>query len=201
MSGGLCTTDFEKSFVVVPMAPFPGASCSLGWVWRWARRFAQRKMKKIRQEVRRILLIKRKRNKNVKKIKVRLCMSPLSSPLPERGAEPINPPIIYIASAYSGDIEANVEKTKEYSRRVIRSGGVPFNPILNLHGVLNEESDRDTAINLDLSLMKRCDELWVFGEPTADMEIEITKAERIGMTIRRFAGEMEEIYEDRWKQH
>ena len=109
----------------------------------------------------------------------------------------MSPPIIYIASAYSGDIEANVEKTKEYSRRVIQSGGVPFNPILNLHGVLDEESDRDTAINLDLSFMKRCDELWVFGEPTAGMEIEITKAERIGMPIRRFTREMEEINEDR----
>ena len=96
----------------------------------------------------------------------------------------MSPPIIYIASAYSGDIEGNVRKTREYSRYVIRSGGVPFNPILNLHGVLNEESDRDTAINLDLSLLKRCDELWAFGEPTAGMKIEIAKAERIGMPIR-----------------
>lgn len=109
----------------------------------------------------------------------------------------MSPPIIYIASAYSGDIEANVERTKEYSRRVIQSGGVPFNPILNLHGVLDEKSDRDTAINLDLSLMKRCDELWVFGEPTAGMKIEITKAERIGMPIRKFTMEMEEINEDK----
>lgn len=96
----------------------------------------------------------------------------------------MSPPIIYIASAYSGDIEGNVQKTREYSRYVIRSGGVPFNPILNLHGVLEEESDRDTAINLDLSLLKKCDELWAFGEPTAGMKIEIAKAERIGMPIR-----------------
>lgn len=154
------------------------------------------------------MLIKGSDSKSLKKIKVRLCMSPLSSPFPdreagrllllnERGAKPMSPPIIYIASAYSGDIEANVERTKEYSRRVIQSGGVPFNPILNLHGVLDEKYDRDTAINLDLSLMKRCDELWVFGEPTAGMKIEITKAERIGMPIRRFTREMEEIYEDR----
>ena len=153
--------------------------------------FAQRKMKKIRREVWRILHIKG----SGKNFEISLCKSLLSSPFPdreavrllllnERGAEPMNQPIIYIASAYSGDIEANVEKTKEYSRRVIRSGGVPLNPILNLHGVLDEESDRDTAIDLDLSLMSMCDELWAFGEPTAGMKIEITGAERIGMPVK-----------------
>lgn len=137
------------------------------------------------------MLIKRKQ----KIFEISLCMSSQSSPFPDRealrllllngrGAEPMSQPIIYIASVYSGNIEANVEKTKEYSRHVIRSGGVPFNPVLNLHGVLDEESDRDAAIKLDLSLMKRCDELWAFGEPTAGMKIEITKAERIGMPIK-----------------
>lgn len=98
-------------------------------------------------------------------------------------------PIIYIASAYSGDIEGNVAKTKEYSRFVIRSGGVPLNPILNLHGVLDEKFDRDTAICIDLSLLKRCDELWVFGEPSVGMRKEIDAAAELG-TVTRFFEEV-----------
>ena len=75
---------------------------------------------------------------------ISLCIPGLSSPFPnreagrlllqrERGYKPMSPPIIYRAFACSGDIEANIAKTKEYSRRVIQSGDVPFNPILNLH--------------------------------------------------------------------
>lgn len=108
----------------------------------------------------------------------------------------MSPPIIYIASAYSGDIEGNVARTKEYSRRVIESGGVPLNPILNLHGVLDEESDRNTAIGIDLSLLRRCDELWVFGEPTAGMRKEIAEAEKIGIPIKRNAGKTEAAYDN-----
>lgn len=100
----------------------------------------------------------------------------------------MSPPIIYIASAYSGDIETNVTKTKGYSRYVIQSGCIPLNPILNLHGVLDEESDRDTAIGIDLSLLERCDELWVFGEPTAGMKKEIAEAQRQKKPIRYVTG-------------
>ena len=96
----------------------------------------------------------------------------------------MSPPIIYIASAYSGDIEANVAKTKEYSRYVIQSGGIPLNPILNLHGVLDEASDRDTAIGIDLSLLSHSDALWAFGEPTAGMKKEIAKAAELGIETR-----------------
>ena len=100
----------------------------------------------------------------------------------------MSPPIIYIASAYSGDIEGNVAKTKEYSRHVIQNGGIPLNPILNLHGVLDEKTERDTAISIDLSLWERCDELWVFGEPTAGMRKEITEAGKLGIETRFIGG-------------
>lgn len=95
-------------------------------------------------------------------------------------------PVVYIASAFSGDISGNTKKTIEYSRFVIQHGANPINPILNLLGVLNEECDRETAMKTDLSLLGRADELWVFGMPTAGMKAEMAEALKRGVKIRYF---------------
>ncbi|WP_298031034.1 DUF4406 domain-containing protein [uncultured Dysosmobacter sp.] len=95
--------------------------------------------------------------------------------------------VVYIASAYSGDIESNVELTKAYSRYAVSEGACPVNPILNLHGVLDEGSGREMAIAIDLVLLHRCDELWVFGTPTKGMRREIAEAEKSKMPVRYFS--------------
>lgn len=92
--------------------------------------------------------------------------------------------VVYVASAYSGNIGANVELTKAYSRYVVSQDAIPINPILNLHGVLDEATDREKAIAIDLSLLQRCDELWVFGEPTKGMKQEIAEAKKLKVPIR-----------------
>ncbi len=194
MSGVICTKDFEKSFVADPFTGFPVEHLSSYPGMEMRAAGCTTKNEKDPPGGSADFAYK-KEAKNFYEIS--LCITVLSSPFPireagrlllhrERGDKPMSPPIIYIASAYSGDIDANVAKTKEYSRRVIESGGVPFNPILNLHGVLSEETDRDTAISIDLSLLERCDELWAFGEPTAGMRIEIAEAEKQGMKTRFF---------------
>ncbi len=71
--------------------------------------------------------------------------------------KPRNGPVAYIASAYSGDIEGNTRKTKEYSKFAVRQGAVPINPILNLTGVLEEKTDRELALSVDLALLARAD--------------------------------------------
>ncbi len=96
---------------------------------------------------------------------------------------------VYVASAYSGDMETNVEKTKAYSRFVIRQGAVPINPILNLHGVLSEETDRRKAMNIDLHLLKLADEVWAFGDPTPGMQVELLEANALGKKVRFYKKE------------
>ena len=107
------------------------------------------------------------------------------------GAKSQKETVVYIASAYSGDIERNVELTKAYSRYAADAGAIPLNPILNLHGVLDERTDRAKAMEIDLSLLKRADELWVFGEPTAGMRREIAEAKKTGIPVRWITGEEE----------
>ena len=104
-------------------------------------------------------------------------------------------PVVYVASAYSGDISENVGRTKRYSRFVVAQGAYPINPILNLLDVISEETDRDAALEIDLGILRSggIQELWSFGEPSAGMMEEIRAAEEIGIPIRRFTMEMEDI--------
>lgn len=103
-------------------------------------------------------------------------------------------PVVYIASAYSGDIRKNTELSRKYSKFAVRMGYVPLNPILNLAGVLSDETDRDTALEIDLALLRKAaDQLFVFGEPTAGMKLEIAEAEKLNIRTRYFTEQLEEI--------
>ena len=100
-------------------------------------------------------------------------------------------PIIYVCSPYSGDVAGNVAKAKRYSRFVVDEGGIPITPHLYMPSFLKEESERDLAIFMDLELLTRCSEVWVFGEVlSAGMQIEIDRAQQKGKTIR-YVGEEE----------
>lgn len=95
--------------------------------------------------------------------------------------------IVYICSPYSGDIEVNIEKTKTYCRHAVREGHVPVAPHLMFPQFLNEDKDRELALQMDLVLLERCDELWVFGETvTSGMKAEIAYANNKDIKIRFF---------------
>ena len=99
-------------------------------------------------------------------------------------ANGIEKKLVYVAAAYAGDIEGNTRKTQGYSKYVIEQGAVPVNPILNFHGVLFDETDRDLALALDMLVLERCDELWAFGEPTAGMRMELERAKEKNIPIK-----------------
>lgn len=101
-------------------------------------------------------------------------------------------PMVYICSAYSGDVEGNTEKARRYSRFAIDAGKIPIAPHLLLPQFMEEESERELAMFMDIAILSKCRELWVFGKPTAGMLNEITYAERKQMTIKYFNEECKE---------
>lgn len=101
-------------------------------------------------------------------------------------------PMVYICSAYSGDVEYNVQKARVYSRYAVDAGAIPIAPHLLLPQFMEEESERDLAVFMDIAILSKCRELWVFGEPTAGMLNEIAYAERKQMTIKYFDEDMKE---------
>ena len=102
-------------------------------------------------------------------------------------------PIVYICSPFSGDVEGNVNNARRYSRFAVDKGYIPIAPHLLFPQFLSEETERELAIFMDLVLLGKCEQLWVFGGEVSDgMRREIGRAKQKNMTIRYFTEDMEE---------
>ena len=103
-------------------------------------------------------------------------------------------PLVYICSPFSGDVERNAFKAREYSRYAIQRGCIPLAPHLLFPQFMSEESERELAMQMDLILLTKCDELWVCGDKvTKGMAAEIDKAERKHIKIRYFTDSIREV--------
>ena len=103
-------------------------------------------------------------------------------------------PLVYICSPYSGDIERNTEKARYYSRFAVDQGVIPLAAHLLLPQFMSEIKERDLTLFMDLVLLGRCEQVWVFGETiSSGMSMEIARAKKKNMTIRYFTEECEEI--------
>lgn len=99
-----------------------------------------------------------------------------------------NMKLIYVASPYAGDVERNVEYAKQACRTVVESGHAFFAPHLMYPAVLNDmvPAERQAGIEMGLTLLHRCDELWCFGPVVSSgMQAEISEAERLRIPVRR----------------
>jgi len=102
-------------------------------------------------------------------------------------------PIVYICSPYSGDIEGNTIKARKYSRFAVDSGALPIAPHLLLPQFMDEKTERNLAMQMDMILLAHCMELWVFGSfISKGMEAEIARAKQRRMTIRYFTEDLKE---------
>ena len=103
---------------------------------------------------------------------------------------------LYVCSPLSGDLSANQENARRYCRSVVERGGIPLAPHLLFPQFMDDTSaeERDLAIFMDIVLMSKCSELWVFGERISKgMSIEIEKAKRKGQPIRWFTDDCKEV--------
>lgn len=107
-------------------------------------------------------------------------------------------PFIYICSPLKGDIERNIKKAIGYSRLVFLKGGVPLAPHVIFTTFLDDEilEERNAGIEMGISLLTKCDEVWVFGERISEgMQSEISIAKALNIKIRRFNEKGEPIDE------
>ena len=72
-------------------------------------------------------------------------------------------PLVYICSPFSGDIEGNTQKARDYSRFAVDQGAVPLAPHLLLPQFMSEKTERELAMFMDMVFLGRCEQLWVFG--------------------------------------
>lgn len=70
---------------------------------------------------------------------------------------------------------------------VLEKGGVPLNPFMVFDYFLLDAVDRDIVREGNNNLVKRCDEIWVFGAVSNGVLAEIQIAHEQGKPVRYFA--------------
>ena len=98
--------------------------------------------------------------------------------------------LVYICSPLRGDIDGNKKRACTYSNYAVQRGVIPIAPHLLFTQFLddNNEADRNLAIKLDIELLAKCDELWVFNAHgvSQGMQAEITYAEQHNIPVLYF---------------
>ena len=105
-------------------------------------------------------------------------------------------PLIYVCSPFSGDVEGNTERTRQFCRFALEHGQIPLAPHLMFPQFVNEDdpAERELAIFMDVILLGKCQELWVFGDRISEgMNTEIEVAKKRRQTIRYFNSACEEV--------
>jgi dienelactone hydrolase len=99
-------------------------------------------------------------------------------------------PVVYIAHDMSGNWNSNVRRTRQWVRRAIEGGYAPLAPYLYLTDEILDSDDpteRDFRLEINLSLVTRCDELWLCGDRiSSEMQSERDVAVFASISIRRF---------------
>jgi len=72
---------------------------------------------------------------------------------------------------------------------VLKKGGVPLNPFMVFDYFLLDAVDRDIVREGNNNLVKRCDEIWVFGAVSNGVLAEVQIANEQGKPVRYFTVE------------
>lgn len=83
--------------------------------------------------------------------------------------------LVYICSPLKGDIENNIKLAKEYCKMALECNCLPIAPHIYFTQFLDDTNKKDRLLGMKcgMELLKFCDELWQFGEPSEGMKAEI----------------------------
>lgn len=102
---------------------------------------------------------------------------------------------VYICSPLRGDYGSNQRKAEKYCRAAVKLGFFPIAPHIYLTRFMDDDNlaEREKALEMGLSLLDKCEEMWVFTpngkEPSEGMRGEIDRAKQKGMFIAYFSEE------------
>lgn len=92
--------------------------------------------------------------------------------------------MVYLASPLRGDYDRNIKNAVEYSRLVSECGLLPLAPHIIFSQWCNDtiSEQREQGLKLGLSLLEKCDEMWVMGKKVSQgMQGEIDFAREHGI--------------------
>ena len=93
---------------------------------------------------------------------------------------------IYVCSSLGEEMQESQREAEQYAAYVMERGELPISPLFLLP-LTDGESDEARAfiVLAGKNLLWMCDEVWVFGEMTAEMEEEIHFARHMNLRIRK----------------
>ena len=71
---------------------------------------------------------------------------------------------IYVCHPYSGDVMANIATCAKIARSIVDEGHLPMAPQLYLGRFIDERTERETAMDCCLTMLRNCDEIRVYGD-------------------------------------
>jgi len=103
-------------------------------------------------------------------------------------------PAVFICSPYAGNIPENARKARKYCRFAVSCKRIPFAPHLLFPQFLNENApdQRALGISMGMAFLEICREVWVFGNASVGMRMEIDRAQKCRIPIRYFNEKCEE---------
>lgn len=97
---------------------------------------------------------------------------------------------IYVCSSLGEEMQESQREAEKYAAYVMERGGLPIWPLFLLPLTDGESDEARAFIRLaGKNLLWMCDEIWVFGEMTAEMEEEIHFARQVNLSIRKIPAE------------
>lgn len=99
-----------------------------------------------------------------------------------------NHKLVYIASPYAGDVEANVAFARAACRYAMDQGATPLAVHLLYPQILDDHvpAEREAGIRMGLRVLEACDELWLCGDRLSHgMRAEMAAAEQLGIPVCR----------------
>lgn len=105
-------------------------------------------------------------------------------------------PLVYICSPFLGDIDTNVKKARDFCRFAIGKNCIPLAPHLLFPQFMddNNPKERELAMLMNMVLLGKCSELWVFGNTiSSGMAREIEKAKKRRQLIKYFNEDLQEV--------
>lgn len=112
--------------------------------------------------------------------------------------KPTFKPLVYICSPYSGDVDRNVKKARNFCRFAVEKNCIPIAPHLLFPQFMDDDihQERELAMSMNMVLLGKCNEIWVFGDAISKgMAEEIAKAKKRKQLIRYFDDELQEVLE------
>ncbi len=105
-------------------------------------------------------------------------------------------PIVFICSPYAGDIPANTEAARRYSRFAVDAGRLPIAPHLLFPQFMDDTDpvERELELVFGNVMMSKCSEVWVFGSRVSPgMQTIIKRAKWKNCRLRYFTEDCQEV--------